>query len=87
MKEVLKVFGIKEVKEGIPELVSKGEKEAAEIIINKAKKEGIDIVQDKNLAELLGKVDMYEGIPEEAYKIISEVLMYIYKLEKEGNIE
>lgn len=84
MLEKLKVFGIKENKEGLPELVSKGDGVEGQIILDKAKKEGIEIIKDKNMTELLGKVDLYEGIPEEAYKLISEILLYIYAIEKEG---
>lgn len=84
MLEKLKVFGIKENKEGLPELVSKGQDLEGQIILDKAKKEGIEIIKDKNMAELLGKADLYEGIPDEAYKLISEILLYIYAVEKEG---
>lgn len=83
MDKELKVFGIKNEENKLPELVSKGTGMAAEIILNKAKKEGIEIVKDSNISELLGKLDMYDGIPDEAYKVITEILMYVYKIEKE----
>lgn len=82
--EKLKVFGIKENKDGLPELVAKGSDEEAKIILSKAKKEGIEIIKDKSTVELLSKVDLYEGIPQEAYEVISEILLYIYEIEKEG---
>lgn len=83
MEKELKAFGIKKAEEGIPEMVSKGQGQEAELIINKAKQEGIEILKDSSTAELLGKADMYEGIPEEAYKVITEILLYVYKLEKD----
>lgn len=84
MDEKLKAFGIKKNDEGLSKLISKGADEEARAIIEKAKKEGIEIVKDTTVAELLGKADLYEGIPEEAYKLISEILMYVYSIEKEG---
>lgn len=87
MEKELKAFGIKDNKKDIPEMVAKGSGTEAEIILNKAKKEGIEIIKDQSTAELLGKVDMYDGIPEEAYKLVTEILLYVYKLEKEGNPE
>ena len=66
-------------------MVAKGSGLEAEIIVNKAKKEGIEIIKDPSTAELLGKADMYDGIPEEAYRLVTEILLYVYKLEKEGN--
>jgi len=84
MTEKLKVFGIKENRDGLPEMVSKGSDEEARYILEKAKASGVSIVQDKSVAELLGKADLYEGIPEEAYKLISEILLYLYAVEKEG---
>lgn len=87
MEKELKAFGIKENKTGIPEMVAKGSGVEAEILLNKAKKEGIEILKDQSTAEFFGKADMYEGIPEEAYKLVTEILLYVYKLEKEGNLE
>lgn len=87
MEKELKAFGIKESDKGIPEMVAKGSGVEAEIILNKAKKEGIEILKDQSTAELLGKADMYDGIPEEAYKLVTEILLYVYKLEKEGKHE
>lgn len=84
MDEKLKAFGIKKSDEGLSQLISKGNDEEARAIIEKAKKEGIEIVKDSSVTELLGKVDLYEGIPEESYKLISEILMYVYNIEKEG---
>lgn len=82
MEEKLKVFGLKENENALPELITKGEEKVAEIILEKAKKEGIQIIKDKSTVELLSKVDMYENIPEEAYKVITEILTYVYKIDK-----
>ena len=87
MEKELKVFGLKDNSNGLPEMVAKGSGVEAELIMNKAKKEGIEIVKDISTAELLGKADMYDGIPEEAYKLVTEILLYVYNLEKEGNSE
>lgn len=83
MEKELKAFGIKKNGDKIPEMVTKGYGEEAQLIVNKAKKEGIEVVKDEAMAQLFGKADMYEGIPEEAYKILTEILLYVYKLEKE----
>ena len=46
-----------------------------------------NLIKDISTAELLGKADMYDGISEEAYKLVTEILLYVYNLEKEGNSE
>ncbi len=48
---------------------------------------GTKIVEDEEALEIFEDLDKYKDIPEEAYKLISDILVYIYTLEKDENIE
>ena len=78
----LKAYGLRKTENKLTTLISKGEAEEARAIIEKAHKEGVDVVKDISTVNILEKADIYEGIPEEAYKLVTEILMYIYDIEK-----
>jgi len=69
-------------KDNAPKLVAKGEGLIAEKILQIAEENGIFIKEDKELVEVLSTLDMYQEIPEELYKVVAEVLLYIYKSTK-----
>lgn len=65
-----------------PRIVAKGYGEIAKKIIELAKKYNLPIWEDKNLVELLVKLDVGEYIPPKLYKVIAEILSFVYKIEK-----
>ena len=48
-----------------------------------AEKQNIPIKRDKDLIALLEKIDVGQEIPESLYKIVAELLAWVYHLNKE----
>ncbi len=81
-KKNLKAVALKyeKIKDNAPKVVAKGQKKLAEKIIEIAKEHNIHIYQDSDLAELLYNLEIYEEIPEEFYRVVAEILAYVYKV-------
>jgi len=62
-----------------PKIVAKGKGILAEKIIDLAKQNNIPLYEDPDLIEVLSKLDLGQEIPPELYKLMAEVLIYIYK--------
>jgi len=74
-------------KDGAPRIVAKGKGNIADKIIEIARKNDIPLYEDPDLIEVLSKLDLGQEIPPELYKLIAEVLVYVYKANgKAGNI-
>lgn len=65
--------------EGAPTVSAKGKGYIAEQIIALAKEHGVEIREDKDLVNILAKIDIGTPIPVEAYSAVAEILAYIYK--------
>ena len=67
-----------------PAVVAKGQNLVAEKIKQIAREAGIPTVENKPLAQALFRaVEIGQGIPEELYKAVAEILAYVFRL-KEG---
>jgi flagellar biosynthesis protein len=66
-----------------PKVTAKGQGWVAEKIISMAQEQNIPIKKDKDLMELLEKIDVGQEIPEALYKIVAELLAWVYQLNKE----
>ncbi|WP_281887669.1 EscU/YscU/HrcU family type III secretion system export apparatus switch protein [Paenibacillus sp. YYML68] len=62
-----------------PKVVAKGKGRIAESILEKAKESGVPIQEDPSLVEVLSKLDIDQEIPPELYRLVAEVLSYIYR--------
>ncbi len=65
-----------------PKVVAKGKGLTAENILEKAKEFNIPVQKDPSLAELLGKLDINQAIPDELYGAVAEVFAFIYQLDR-----
>ncbi len=63
-------------------VVAKGKGVLAERIEQIASEFGIPIKEDQVLADYLMALDLYEEIPPELYKVVAEVLAYIYSMDR-----
>jgi len=63
-----------------PRVTAKGQGWVAEKIIAMAQQQNIPIKKDKDLVELLGKIDVGREIPESLYKLVAELLAWVYQL-------
>ncbi|CAN5794684.1 EscU/YscU/HrcU family type III secretion system export apparatus switch protein [soil metagenome] len=66
-----------------PRIVAKGKGLIAEQIIARAKEHGVHIHQSKELVSLLMKVDLDEDIPPALYRVVAELLAWLYHIETE----
>ncbi|MBA9024888.1 MULTISPECIES: EscU/YscU/HrcU family type III secretion system export apparatus switch protein [Bacillaceae] len=71
-------------KGSVPKVLAKGKGKIAENILKTAKERNIPIQEDPSLAELLGKLNINETIPEELYMAVAEVFAFVYKADKEA---
>ena len=63
-----------------PKVTAKGQGWVAEKIIAMAKQRNIPIRKDKDLVALLEKIDVGREIPESLYKLVAELLAWVYQL-------
>ena len=66
-----------------PLVTAKGKGVLAEKIIALAKDNNIPIKEDPDLVALLGQVDLNKEIPASLYKVVAELLSFVYKLNNE----
>ncbi|MBT2688541.1 EscU/YscU/HrcU family type III secretion system export apparatus switch protein [Bacillus sp. ISL-47] len=67
-----------------PQVSAKGRGVVAENILAKAKAHNVPVQEDSTLVELLGKLDINEGIPEELFQAVAEVFAFIYRADQEA---
>jgi flagellar biosynthesis protein len=65
-----------------PIVVAKGKGPVAEAILEKAKEHNIPIQEDPSLVEVLGKLDIQQQIPPELYRIVAEILAFVYQTDR-----
>ena len=63
-----------------PKLVAKGQGYLAEKILELARQHHIPVREDKNLLQILSRLDLNQEIPAEVYKAVAEILAFIYQL-------
>jgi|ERR1035437_127117 flagellar biosynthesis protein len=66
-------------KDRAPRITAKGKGTIAEKILELARENNIPIHEDPDLLEVLSKLDLGQEIPPDLYKLIAEVLVYVYK--------
>ncbi len=79
-KEIKKAVALKyeTQKDNAPKVVAKGSGKIAEKIIEIAKEYGITIKEDKELVEMLAKLDIGEEIPTQLYEVVAKIFAYVY---------
>lgn len=69
-------------KDRAPQMVAKGEGKIAAQIIALAEEYGIPITEDPDLVEILSKMDIGQEISPALYKIVAELLVFVYRLKQ-----
>lgn len=62
-----------------PRVTAKGAGVVAEAIVRRAEESGVPVQQDAGLTEALMHLDIDSVIPEELYRVVAEVLAYVYR--------
>jgi flagellar biosynthesis protein len=63
-----------------PKVTAKGEGLVAERIVQLARENQIPIKEDPDLVQILSQVDINKEIPPPVYKVVAELLAFVYKL-------
>jgi len=63
-----------------PKLVAKGRGYLADKILELARLHNVPIRHDKNLLQILSRLDLEEEIPPQVYQAVAEILAFIYRL-------
>ena len=70
-------------REESPRVTAKGKGLMAEKILELAKGNDIPIREDADLVEVLSQMDLDQEIPPSLYKVIAELLAFVYELNRE----
>jgi len=65
-----------------PLITAKGRGLVAEKIIEVAREEGVPVVEDGILVEAMDLFEVGQAIPPELYHVVAEILVTVYKAEK-----
>jgi flagellar biosynthesis protein len=65
-----------------PVVVAKGKGVIADEILRRAQDNGIPVQEDASLVEVLSKLDLEQEIPAELYRLVAEVLSFVYRSDK-----
>ncbi|MTV47693.1 FhlB domain-containing protein [Heliobacillus mobilis] len=66
----------------VPKVIATGQGHLARRILEVAKEKDIPIHEDPTLVNLLAKLDLGSEIPPELYRMVAEVLAFIYRLDR-----
>ena len=66
-------------KDWAPKLVARGEGHVAERILALAREHGIPVHEDRELVDVLARLDLDEDIPGEVYQVVAEILAFLYR--------
>ena len=67
-----------------PKVVAKGRGLLAEEIMRRAQEAGVYVHQSRELVGLLMQVDLDKHIPPQLYRVIAELLAWLYRAEQAG---
>ena len=62
-----------------PKLVARGEGHVAERILALAREHGVPVHEDRELVDVLARLDLEEDIPAEVYQVVAEILAFLYR--------
>jgi len=69
-------------KDMAPKVTAKGWGVVAEKILEVARKHNIPIKEDPDLIQILAKLDIDKEIPPSLYKVVAEILAFVYSVNK-----
>jgi flagellar biosynthesis protein len=69
-----------------PVVVAKGRGVIAEEILRRAQENGVPVQEDASLVEVLSKLDLDQEIPPELYKLVAEILSFVYRSDKKAGL-
>jgi len=73
-------------KAAAPVVVAKGQGFMADEIVRRAQENGVPIQEDASLVEVLSKLDLEQEIPPELYRLVAEVLSFVYRADRRAGL-
>ncbi len=70
-----------------PTVIAKGQGVIADEIMRRAQENGVPVQEDPSLVEVLSKLDLNQEIPPELYKLVAEVLSFVYRSDRRAGLE
>ena len=70
-------------KDHAPRVTAKGRGEIARRIIEIARQNNVPVFEDQNLVEVLEALEIEAEIPSELYRAVAEVLVFVYRLNRD----
>jgi len=67
-----------------PVVIAKGQGLLAEEILRKAQESGVPVQEDASLVEVLSKLDLEQEIPPELYRLVAEILSFVYRSDRKA---
>jgi flagellar biosynthesis protein len=67
-------------KDAAPRVTAKGQGSVADKIVETAKQHGVAVEANAVLAEALSRVEVDQQIPEELYRAVAEVIVFVMRL-------
>jgi flagellar biosynthesis protein len=71
-------------KAAAPIVKAKGRGDVAQRIMAVASEHGVPVREDASLVEVLSKLDLEQEIPPELYKLVAEILSFVYRTDQEA---
>ena len=68
--------------EQAPRVIAAGKGKIAEKIVRIAKEHNIHVHNDPDLVEMLSELELNSEIPPELYVVVSEILVFVYSLNR-----
>lgn len=65
--------------QAVPTLTAKGSGRVADEIIKRALEHGVPVQEDVSMVEILSQLDLDQEIPPQLYRIVAEVLSFVYR--------
>lgn len=65
-----------------PYVSARGAGKVAERLRGMAQEAGVPVVEDRDLAETLFELDIYDFIPEELYRSVAALFVFVHDLER-----
>jgi flagellar biosynthesis protein len=69
------------LEDNAPLIVALGKGYVAQKMVEKARESHIQVVQDQKLSSVLQKMSVGDEIPEELYKVVAEILLFVNNMD------
>lgn len=78
-------LGFEPGEDSAPRVAAKGAGKLAEQILELARQHDVPIRQDRDLVQVLSRLDLEEEIPPQLYRAVAEILAFIYLASREAS--